>query len=209
MNNHNPAPSSSSSSPSSSPLSSSSSTSSVNTEFSSILSPSSSSPSSSSSSAICNPNGEQRKAFESFDLSEPNSNSFDALAEEVVKDNSDEIGRIAFWSVSSAKPGLDVDNLRDGNVMTFWQSDSEPPHHISIQFQRLTTVSVKKILTFIILFCYYLFILFNIYRVFPFSSTETLTTAIVHQRWRSTPEQSSLTFSTCAGILSRAMPLAG
>lgn len=110
---------------------------------STISSPSSSSTISSTSpnsGSFCNDG--QIKAFESFDVSDPSSNSFDSLAEEVVKDSGDEIGKSAFWSVSSAKPGLGVENLRDGNVLTFWQSDSEPPHFISIQFQRLTTVTV-------------------------------------------------------------------
>lgn len=140
MNQHSSS-SSSSSPPSSSSSSPSSSGESSNTDFSSILSPSSSS---TSTSAFYNGNGEQIKAFESFDLSEHNPNSIDTLAEEVLKGKYDEIGRKAFWSVSSAKPGLGVENLRDGNVRTFWQSDSEPPHNISIQFQRLTIVSVYK-----------------------------------------------------------------
>lgn len=33
-----------------------------------------------------------------------------------------EIGRDAMWSLSSAKPGNGVDQLRDGSVETYWQS---------------------------------------------------------------------------------------
>jgi hypothetical protein len=32
-----------------------------------------------------------------------------------------EIGRLARWSVSSHRYGFGVENLRDGNDMTFWQ----------------------------------------------------------------------------------------
>ena len=34
-----------------------------------------------------------------------------------------EIGDQAVWSLSSAKSGNGVDQLRDGQVATFWQSD--------------------------------------------------------------------------------------
>lgn len=33
-----------------------------------------------------------------------------------------EIGRDAMWSLSSAKPGNGVDQLRDDSVETYWQS---------------------------------------------------------------------------------------
>ena len=32
-----------------------------------------------------------------------------------------EIGKLAVWSVSSAKPGNGVDLLRDSNLETYWQ----------------------------------------------------------------------------------------
>lgn len=32
-----------------------------------------------------------------------------------------EIGRLAVWSVSTAKPGNGVDLMRDGNLDTYWQ----------------------------------------------------------------------------------------
>lgn len=36
-------------------------------------------------------------------------------------DDSQEIGDLAVWSVSSAKPGNGVELLRDGKTDTFWQ----------------------------------------------------------------------------------------
>lgn len=47
-----------------------------------------------------------------------------------------EVGHLAVWTVTSAKPGNGVDMLRDGRVDTFWQSDAQQPHLINIQFQR-------------------------------------------------------------------------
>eukprot|EP00897_Mesotaenium_endlicherianum_P004642 jgi/Mesen1/4205/ME000219S03328 len=47
-----------------------------------------------------------------------------------------ELGKLAVWSVSTAKPGNGVELLRDGNLETFWQSDGAQPHLINVQFQR-------------------------------------------------------------------------
>mmetsp|Transcript_41347 Transcript_41347/g.95165 ORF Transcript_41347/g.95165 Transcript_41347/m.95165 type:complete len:193 (-) Transcript_41347:8-586(-) len=58
-----------------------------------------------------------------------------------------EIGEEAAWSLSSAKPGNGVEQLRDGNTETFWQSDGPQPHLINIQFQRKVKVSELKLYT--------------------------------------------------------------
>jgi anaphase-promoting complex subunit 10 len=54
-----------------------------------------------------------------------------------------EIGRLAVWSVTSAKPGNGVELLRDGNLDTYWQSDGAQPHLVNVQFQR--KVKVREI----------------------------------------------------------------
>eukprot|EP00904_Undaria_pinnatifida_P005421 jgi/Undpi1/2008/HiC_scaffold_12.g05395.m1 len=51
-----------------------------------------------------------------------------------------EIGREAVWSLSSAKPGNGVDQLRDDSIETYWQSDGGQPHLINIQFHKKMTV---------------------------------------------------------------------
>ncbi|CAH2301098.1 anaphase-promoting complex subunit 10 [Pelobates cultripes] len=51
-----------------------------------------------------------------------------------------EIGAQAVWSLSSCKPGFGVDQLRDDNLETYWQSDGSQPHLVNIQFRRKTTV---------------------------------------------------------------------
>jgi anaphase-promoting complex subunit 10 len=43
-----------------------------------------------------------------------------------------EIGDLAVWTLSSAKQGNGVDQLRDNNINTFWQSDGQQPHFINI-----------------------------------------------------------------------------
>jgi anaphase-promoting complex subunit 10 len=57
--------------------------------------------------------------------------------------DSREIGTEATFSISSAKPGNGVEQLRDDNLDTYWQSDGSFPHHINIQF--LKRVSVSKL----------------------------------------------------------------
>jgi len=51
-----------------------------------------------------------------------------------------EVGSQAVWSLSSCKPGFGVDQLRDGCLDTYWQSDGPQPHLVNIQFQRKTCV---------------------------------------------------------------------
>ncbi|CAG8474703.1 6119_t:CDS:2 [Ambispora gerdemannii] len=52
-----------------------------------------------------------------------------------------EIGSMATWSLSSWKPGNGVENLRDENNMTYWQSDGTQPHLINIQFPKKVYVT--------------------------------------------------------------------
>uniref|UniRef100_A0A8D0J3Q5 Anaphase-promoting complex subunit 10 n=1 Tax=Sus scrofa TaxID=9823 RepID=A0A8D0J3Q5_PIG len=49
-----------------------------------------------------------------------------------------EIGSQAVWSLSSCKPGFGVDQLRDDNLETYWQSDGSQPHLVNIQFRKTT-----------------------------------------------------------------------
>ena len=57
--------------------------------------------------------------------------------------DSRELGSEATFTISSAKPGNGVEQLRDNNTETYWQSDGSFPHSINIQFLR--RVSVSKI----------------------------------------------------------------
>ena len=52
-----------------------------------------------------------------------------------------EVGGEAVWSLSTAKPGNGVEQLRDNNSDTYWQSDGVQPHLINIQFHKKTTVT--------------------------------------------------------------------
>jgi anaphase-promoting complex subunit 10 len=45
----------------------------------------------------------------------------DEAAERDDESEKREIGKLAVWSVSSAKPGNGVDLLRDSNLETYWQ----------------------------------------------------------------------------------------
>ena len=52
-----------------------------------------------------------------------------------------EIGHLAVWSLSTAKPGNGVAQLRDDNTDTYWQSDGAQPHLINIQFHKKMSVA--------------------------------------------------------------------
>lgn len=52
-----------------------------------------------------------------------------------------EVGSGAVLTISTAKSGNGVEQLRDGNLETFWQSDGAAPHTINIQFSKKTSVS--------------------------------------------------------------------
>jgi anaphase-promoting complex subunit 10 len=54
-----------------------------------------------------------------------------------------EIGNLASWTVSTAKPGCGVEQLRDEDTNLYWQSDGPQPHHINIHFAK--RVKVKRI----------------------------------------------------------------
>lgn len=47
-----------------------------------------------------------------------------------------EVGSLATWILSSAKSGFGVEQLRDQNHETYWQSDGAQPHTITIQLPR-------------------------------------------------------------------------
>ena len=51
-----------------------------------------------------------------------------------------EIGDEAVWSLSTAKPGNGVNQLRDDNTDTYWQSDGSQPHLINIQFHKKMSI---------------------------------------------------------------------
>ncbi|EGG03308.1 uncharacterized protein MELLADRAFT_29060, partial [Melampsora larici-populina 98AG31] len=52
-----------------------------------------------------------------------------------------DLGDRAVWSVSSAKPGFGVAQLRDDSIHTLWQSEGPQPHFIRIEFPKKTAVS--------------------------------------------------------------------
>jgi len=63
--------------------------------------------------------------------------------EEVEDKDKREIGGDAVWTLSTAKPGNGVEQIRDNNTETYWQSDGPQPHLINIQFHK--KVSIKEI----------------------------------------------------------------
>ncbi|GAX74944.1 hypothetical protein CEUSTIGMA_g2390.t1 [Chlamydomonas eustigma] len=67
------------------------------------------------------------------------------MQEDEVDRNLKEIGHLAIWSVSSAKPGCGVDCLRDHLADTFWQSDGVQPHFINMQFNKLVEFKELRI----------------------------------------------------------------
>ena len=47
-----------------------------------------------------------------------------------------DIGHLGIWTLSSAKLGNGVDQLREDNLTTFWQSDGTQPHNLTVFFPR-------------------------------------------------------------------------
>ncbi|KAJ1971099.1 Anaphase-promoting complex subunit 10 [Dimargaris xerosporica] len=45
-----------------------------------------------------------------------------------------EIGHLAAWQLSTARPCFGVEQLRDNDLSTFWQSNGSLPHSITLQF---------------------------------------------------------------------------
>ncbi|WVQ81231.1 hypothetical protein IAT38_003353 [Cryptococcus sp. DSM 104549] len=52
-----------------------------------------------------------------------------------------ELSHLAQWSASSHKYGFGVENLRDGNDGTFWQSEGPQPHMIDLSFPKRVHIS--------------------------------------------------------------------
>ncbi|KAL7580992.1 hypothetical protein ACA910_005805 [Epithemia clementina (nom. ined.)] len=54
-----------------------------------------------------------------------------------------EIGKEALcWQLSSAKPGNGVEQIRDGSIDSYWQSDgTKQPHWIQVHFARRVAIS--------------------------------------------------------------------
>jgi anaphase-promoting complex subunit 10 len=50
--------------------------------------------------------------------------------------NKKDIGEYGIWNLSSAKQGNGIEQLRDDNLNTFWQSDGTQPHFVMIQFNQ-------------------------------------------------------------------------
>ncbi len=63
------------------------------------------------------------------------------ITEKLDESNVRELGNNAVWTLSSAKPGNGIEQLRDDSTETYWQSDGAQPHMINIQFLRKETVS--------------------------------------------------------------------
>ncbi|GFZ47395.1 hypothetical protein JCM24511_05138 [Saitozyma sp. JCM 24511] len=58
-----------------------------------------------------------------------------------------ELGHLAKWSVSSHKYGYGVENLKDGNEATFWQSEGPQPHIIDLSFPKRVFISAVSLHT--------------------------------------------------------------
>ncbi|KAJ8294644.1 Anaphase-promoting complex subunit 10 [Rhodotorula toruloides] len=52
-----------------------------------------------------------------------------------------DIGSLAHWAVSSAKPGYGVEHVRDADPATLWQSEGAQPHLINIQFPKKQSIT--------------------------------------------------------------------
>lgn len=71
------------------------------------------------------------------------------LVQSKSENSKQELGDRAVWSISSAKTGFGVQQLRDDDLKTYWQSDGDQPHSINIQFiKKMTVQEVALYLSF-------------------------------------------------------------
>ncbi|KAH0538427.1 hypothetical protein FGG08_004975 [Glutinoglossum americanum] len=78
------------------------------------------------------------------DEDEDEDNAETEKAEEFSTAGLKEIGNLASWTVSTAKPGCGVEALRDEDVNLFWQSDGPQPHLLNIHFfKRVSITSIR------------------------------------------------------------------
>ena len=52
-----------------------------------------------------------------------------------------DLTKSALWTVSSIKGGYEIGSMFYGKKDTFWQSDSQPPHHITVQLSKKTYIT--------------------------------------------------------------------
>ncbi len=64
-----------------------------------------------------------------------------SLSDPSISSTIREIGYDAVWSLSTAKPGNGVMQIRDNSIDTYWQSDGGQPHLINIHFLKRKSVS--------------------------------------------------------------------
>ena len=64
-----------------------------------------------------------------------------SIQELLIASDKRELGADAVLSLSSAKPGNGVEQLRDGSLDTYWQSDGVAPHTLNVAFVRRVSVS--------------------------------------------------------------------
>lgn len=64
-----------------------------------------------------------------------------SLSDPSISSTIREIGHDAVWSLSTAKPGNGVIQIRDNSIDTYWQSDGGQPHLINIHFLKRKSVS--------------------------------------------------------------------
>ncbi|CAM9876785.1 unnamed protein product [Chrysoparadoxa australica] len=77
-----------------------------------------------------------------FDQQDETSRTEEERAQEVERRVTlRDIGGEAVWSLTTAKPGNGVEQIRDGKCETYWQSDGAQPHQINIQFHRKVTIA--------------------------------------------------------------------
>ncbi|KAF2843488.1 galactose-binding like protein, partial [Patellaria atrata CBS 101060] len=56
-----------------------------------------------------------------------------------------EISALASWTVTSAKPGCGIPQLRNSSTSLFWQSDGPQPHCLNIHFFKLVEICGMRI----------------------------------------------------------------
>eukprot|EP00055_Hartaetosiga_balthica_P012823 m.63511 g.63511 ORF g.63511 m.63511 type:complete len:210 (+) comp8073_c1_seq2:57-686(+) len=56
-----------------------------------------------------------------------------------------DIGDIGAWTLSSCKAGCGIDKLRNTDAGTYWQSEGEQPHIVTVEFMKKTEISAISV----------------------------------------------------------------
>ena len=99
------------------------------------------------------PDGSQASTHALSTASEQHENAEQSMLESIQQEAEDakaliglrDISSLATWTLSSAKPGCALAQLRNSNTNLFWQSDGPQPHTLTLHFFKLVAIVKMRV----------------------------------------------------------------